>query len=470
MFDRLKSVFRSEDFVPTSAVFPSIDSEKIAKEMKLEEQGRARGKDNQPPTDAKEFDHLETGIIERIEELRRRGLENFETNRRIYNERLARAGYATKEVDIAAGTARGNFGAQVQSGQAAIESQRDRLAATYMWRARYREKNHLEHPAKEFEGWIKIFSMAIVLIVIEAAINAYLFSQGNEFGLLGGLLAAFIVSVVNVGCSAFQGYLTRYLNKRNWILKFGGLIFVLSWLAFAATMNLGVAHFRDGLEAGTPWREAAEAAVPNLLQHPLGLASIESWLLVGIGLLISTLAFRKGWHTDDPYPGYGRVERALEDARNSYAEALDTTLETLAGQRDDAITELRDASEQVRQGIAEAIDTLFGHSTLGAHLRSFLDQCDVKVAHLLAVYRDANRSARTSAAPKSFDKSYKFPTFKAAPVDTSRRENAEVEAAKVTASVEAAVRDIFDQFEAARLAFDVTRVVQGNAPTPGKAS
>lgn len=470
MFDRLKSVFRAEDFVPTSAVFPSIDSDKISKDMKLEEKGAARGKENQPPSDVKEFDHVETGIIERIEELRRRGLENFETNRRIYNERLARAGYATKEVDIAAGTARGNFGAQVQSGQAAIEPQRDRLAATYRWRDHYREKNRLEHPAKEFEGWVKVFSLAIVLIVIEAAINAYLFSQGNEFGLLGGLLAAVIVSVVNVGCSAFLGYLTRYINKRNWLLKLGGLVFILSWLAFAVAMNLGVAHFRDGLESGTPWRVAAEAAVPSLLQNPLGLASIESWLLVGIGLLISALAFRKGWHTDDPYPGYGRVERALEDARASYADALNETLDTLSGQRDEAIAELRDASEQVRQGIAEAIDTLFGHSALGAHLRSFLDQCDVKVAHLLAVYRDANRRARTTTAPKSFDKPFKFPPFKAAPVDMSRRESAEIEAAKVTASVEAAVRDIFDQFEAARSAFDVTRVVQGDAPAPGKAA
>ncbi|HRK67042.1 MAG TPA: hypothetical protein PKY73_05770, partial [Hyphomonas sp.] len=82
MFERLRSVFRADDFVPTSAVFPSIDSEKIAKEMKLEELGKARGKENQPSADAKEFDHVETGVIERIEELRRRGLENFETNRR----------------------------------------------------------------------------------------------------------------------------------------------------------------------------------------------------------------------------------------------------------------------------------------------------------------------------------------------------------------------------------------------------
>ena len=465
MLERLKSVFQSDAFVPTSAIFPTIDSERIAKDLRLEEQGASRGAENQPTTEAKDFDHIETGIIERVEELRRKGLENFETNRRVYNERLARAGSATKEVEVAAGMAKGEFGRQVQVWHSAIEGPRERLADTYRWRARYRAINRLERPAKEFEGWTKVFSLAIILIVLEAGMNSYLFSQGNEFGLLGGLLAAAIVSVVNVGGSALLGYMARYINHRNWILKFGGLLFVLGWLAFAVTMNLAVAHFRDGLEAGVPWRQAAKEAVPKLLEQPLDLASVESWLLALIGMLISVLAFRKGWHTDDPHPGYGRVERAVKVARDHYVNDLDLALEDLAKTRDAAIGDLQDANEQVRQGIGEAIDTLFGQSTLGAHLQTFLDQCDVKVAHLLAVYRDANRAARNTPAPKSFDKPFKFAPFKLQAVETARREGAEAEAAKVTATVEAAVRDIFTQFEDARKAFDVARVVQAHDDT-----
>lgn len=462
MFDRIKSVFRSDDFIPTSAIFPSIDADKIAKDLRLEEQGTSRGRENQPPSETKDFDHIETGIIERIEEMRRKGIENFETNRRVYNERLARAGSATKEVEVAAGTAKGEFGRQVQVWHSAIEGPRERLADTYRWRARYREINRLERPAKEFEGWVKVFSLAIILIVVEAGMNSYLFSQGNEFGLLGGLLAAALVSVVNVGASALLGYMARYINRRNWILKFGGLLFVLMWIVFAVMMNLGVAHFRDGLEAGVPWRDAAEQAVPALLARPVELASIESWLLALVGLLISILAFRKGWHTDDPYPGYGRVERAVKVARDQYVTELDLALDDLAKTRDEAIADLQDANEQVRQGISEAIDTLFGQSALGAHLQTFLEQCDVKTAHLLAVYRDANRAARTTSVPKSFEKSFKFGAFKLQPIETTRRENALAEAAKVTETVEAAVRDIFTQFEEARKIFDVARVVQSN--------
>jgi hypothetical protein len=149
-------------------------------------------------------------------------------------------------------------------------------------------------------------------------------------------------------------------------------------------------------------------------------------------------------------------------ARDRYVTELDLALDDLAKTRDGAIADLQDANEQVRQGIGEAIDTLFGQSILGAHLQTFLDQCDVKVAHLLAVYRDANRANRTTPAPKSFDRPFKFPPFKLQPIETARRESAEVEAAKVTATVEAAVRDIFTQFDEARKAFDVARIVQAN--------
>jgi hypothetical protein len=187
-----------------------------------------------------------------------------------------------------------------------------------------------------------------------------------------------------------------------------------------------------------------------------------------ISFLISTLAFLKGWHTDDPYPGYGHLERSMRRSREIYVSDLDNALEELGHRRDDAIAELRDASEQVRMGIGEAVDALFGQSTLGAHLTAFLDQCDVKVGYLLAVYRDANRSARSTPAPKSFDKGYKYPQFKLPTIDTSRRATAEAEASRVTATVENAVRDIFEQFDAARKAFDVTRTVQGESlPPPG---
>ncbi|WP_155065072.1 hypothetical protein [Paracoccus limosus] len=469
MIARLKSIFRSDAFVPSMSVFPSIDTKAIAGALKLQEQGRDRGLHNQPPPDAAGFDHVETGIIEKVEELRRKGLENYENNRRVYNERLARAGQASKEVDIAAGAARNDFGALVQVWRSRIVAARERLNESYNWRNRYRQIHRLERPANEFHGWVNVIALALILIVLEAGMNSYLFSKGNEFGLLGGLLVAVIVSLVNVGGSLLLGYLARYMNRRNPLAKLMGLGALALWLGLAGALNLAVAHFRDGLERGLVWAEAAAQAVPGLIARPLELASLESWLLVGLGALISVLAFRKGWHTDDPYPGYGPVERNLEQARLRYEEELHAALEDLQKRRDEAIEELQDANEQVRDGITEAVDALFGQSSLGAHLRAFLEQCDLKVAHLLAIYRDANLAQRTQPAPAAFNTPYAFPAFAPEAIDASRRLTAEAEAERVKATVETAISEIFDQFETARQQFSVTDDVELDGPKPGRA-
>ncbi len=467
MISRLKNLFRQDAFVPTLAVFPDIDAEAIARELKLEAAGRERGAQNQPGAAATVPDHVETGIIARIEELRRKGLENYENNRRVYNERLARSGQASKDVDIAAGSARNDFGALVQVWRSRIVAARERLNETYRWRNRFREIHRLERPAEPFSGWGNVIALALILIVLEAGLNSYLFSKGNEFGLLGGLLVAVIVSLVNVGFSLLLGYLARYVRLRNPLMKLVGLAAVPLWMGFATAINLTVAHFRDGLEAGQDWQLAAEGAVPALLTNPLGLNTVESWLLAGLGLLISTLAFRKGWHTDDPYPGYGPVERSLDQARLRYEGELDEALRDLQTRRDEAIDALQDANDQVRDAISEAVDALFGQSSLGAHLQAFTAQCDLKVAHLLAIYRDANIAARKEPAPKGFAQPFRFPEFTPDAVDLSRRSMAEAEAARVKATVDAAIAAIFTEFETARQVFHVTDEVEAGGVKPG---
>ncbi|MDO5759258.1 MAG: phage holin family protein [Rhodobacterales bacterium] len=460
MLESLKKLFRPDDVIASLSVFPEIDDAKIANELDLEGVGRARGSQSQPAQGATTADHVETAVRARIESLRRNGLERYEGNRTIYNERLARAGQARKEVDIVAGDTRADFLAEVKIRKAKMTSSIERLKESYDYRVSFRRKYNLDRPARQFEGWFRFILVAVIFIVIECFLNAYLFSGMNEQGLLGGLFQALIISLVNVVGSVMLGFFACGLNHTHPIRKLGGLVALVLWFALAVALNLAVAHFRDLLEGSVAWRDALTLAVVNVKANPLGLASLESWVLFAIGFMISALSFLKGWHAHDPFPGYAAVEKALDDARLTYEADLVDAIDELSEKRREAIDKLKDADQQVRDGISSAIDALFGRTALDAHLQAFLEQCDMKLAHLLAIYRDANRAARPLPEPASFSQTLGFTPFAPTQIEISRKHGAEAEVERVSATVDAAIREIFQTFTEAVEAFHQLEEVQ----------
>lgn len=80
MLDKLKSLLKSDDLLPSLSLFPEIDQEKLRHELGLEREGEQRGKRNFPASGTSTPDNIETSIITRIEGLRRKGLENYENN------------------------------------------------------------------------------------------------------------------------------------------------------------------------------------------------------------------------------------------------------------------------------------------------------------------------------------------------------------------------------------------------------
>ncbi len=113
MFKSLSDIFRSDEFLPSSAVFPEIDKERLVRDLNLKEEGQKRGAVNQPEKNAETLDHIEMKTIARVEDLRRRGLENYETNRRVYSERLNKAVSARMLVETEANDSKAKFAEEV---------------------------------------------------------------------------------------------------------------------------------------------------------------------------------------------------------------------------------------------------------------------------------------------------------------------------------------------------------------------
>lgn len=452
MLKSLTDIFKSDAFVPSSSVFPDVDKDRLVKDLQLVDEGRKRGSADQPETVSETLDHIELKTISRVEELRRRGLENFETNRRIYSERLNNAVSARILVETEANDSKAKFTEEVTKWKSLMVTPRERVQETYRWRNRFRELNKLERPAKEVSSWVALIGLALIMIVIESTGNAYLFAQKNTLGLLGGLMAAFIVSVANVSLSTLFGMATRYINCHgalNLHKKVIGLGFFVAWVCFAIGYNLAVAHFRDAVDRIGEWREAGVFAIQTLQESPISLHTMESYVLFIIGAFISIVSFLKGYNHSDPYPGYAKVAHDVVIAREDYVGYLEESIETLAEHRDNAVNGLRAANDEVHRNINDSVDALYGQKALHSNLSPFLEQCNIAANYLLSVYRDANKAARKDAPPEYFNQPYSFEVFEPSVEDQSRRQEAEDQVKEVSDLVNQSINDIFVVFHQA---------------------
>jgi hypothetical protein len=418
----------SEAVRPGLAVFPEIDVGGLARRLNLERRGRDRGRADQPATESAALDSVELEIVSEVDRLRRQGLNAYAEHLDTYARRLREAEAASTLADLreAAQTAISDFKVLCGNARNALTNANDHLTLCRRERTAFTRRHGTDRPARPRAGWTGTISLALILLAVESAGNSYFFAAGNELGLLGGWFVAILISVANVGFASVAGYFARYVNHRSLLGKLAGFLMTLPFMAAILMLNVGVAQFRDAL-AGLPWQEASAAALVRMQTAPFALASVESWLLVGIGMLIVLVAWWKGYAFDDPYPGYGGISRRLAEARDAYAEEWRDWTGNLTDLRDQSIEELRMARSLVAETLRDGPNILASRAGLTGQRDVFLDHCDTAANRLLAVYREANRAARKSPQPPRFDERFRFDPVAAvdqAPADQARTEEA----------------------------------------------
>lgn len=443
----LRDFLRSDAFVATSAVFPPIDSDRIAADLGLVKEGRTRGAQNLPKADDDGFDSIEARIIERVGDLRRKGLDAYDENARVYKTRLDRAADAREEVELVASQARGDFQAAVAVWQARMAAPSSKVGDAIASLRRFRLEHGVSHVARDVNllSWIFV---ALLVLVAESLANAFLFARAMSQGFAGGVAIAAAISFVNIAIATVATYFGRNLNHRRYYWKLFGLVAALIGIVLCIAFNLGVAHLRDALEEGLGLEEALSRSWETAWQTPFVLRSFLSGVLMLLGIIAAIFVGVKTYHTIDVYPGYPDIYATVNRARSEYASHLKDAIDTLEDSRDTAIDGLRDANQQMRTWIREAVDALFGQSSLRSELDRFLEHCNTKANALLAIYRDANRAARPhgggadTAAPRHFNASYAFPqTLMAHPADAAR-DTAQAEQRRVSELVSTSIADI----------------------------
>lgn len=395
----------SHDFRISTQIFPSLDIDRIARDLELERVAVERGAANEPPSDVAALDQTELRIIERIEAEKTAARQQLEDQLQTFGERLTNLDFegqfgAIRQVNTTTVT---DYIAECESGVDDLHGLRRDLSDAEQERVDFRDQHRLRRAARIQSRTARTFKVLVlvVCVMVETFLNGVFLSEGSSQGIVGGVTIAISFAVLNVGIAfGFAFYWLRLALHRNVILKLLGALGFPLYLAIAGILNLALAHYRETSEA--LFGEAGRAVTQRLVEAPLMLSDVQSWILFGVGMFFSLVAFADSWLLGDPYPGYGGVETRLKKARFGYVDTRRDLINNLRDIRDEYTGKIEDIIRDL--GIRKReYDAIIAHRTrIGQLFDQHQDLLEKAGNALLAAYRDRNRKERSTPPPAHF--------------------------------------------------------------------
>lgn len=295
----------------------------------------------------------------------------------------------------------------------------------------FQQKNGLHHRAASYpRSQLYHFAIVAALALVEWVSLAAFYAEGSDFGLLGGVLIAMTLSIVNVSLAILAGGLLRYVNHRSprrKALALTGAVFLYTCFSL---VTLAAAHYRvatndiaqsqPGVSAQSAnpsltyvapdldqWR-AARLAWQRFARNPIGFDDVFSWILVVLAGIFGIFASYKGYRFDDSYPSYGELDRELnarrtasEAAKVEYCRRGDQVFDRILQEQAHLFTDVKSNIEYYQQLISRSDDQ---RRTFIHDMAELQDACNI----LLKRYRQTNARVRVSPAPFYFNNSFAF--------------------------------------------------------------
>jgi hypothetical protein len=250
------------------------------------------------------------------------------------------------------------------------------------------------------------YAIVLLIILAESGCNMYFFSKGSELGLLGGLLQSSLVSLVNVSVALVVGrFAYRALHHTKGVLVVAGVLAAILHLCVMVAFNLLTAQYRD-LLAVDPSR-ALELSLSSTLENPFKV-SFDSIMLFTLGVAAALLGLYKGYTSDDPYPGYGKIHKRFRAKENEFTE----TIKSLRAKCYAPIEKFHIACDELLTTAERQIDRLTQvRLAWQKTLANFVTARDMLQAEYVAQrrhYQETNLAVRTSDPPSYF---FEYPTL-----------------------------------------------------------
>lgn len=273
----------------------------------------------------------------------------------------------------------------------------------------YRVNNNIHEEAVYPESRWMHFGLVAVLALAETVVNAFFFE--NSQGLLGGFFVALAIAVLNLATAMGAGVFFRYQNLVGLRNKLSGWSALIGFILLAIFFNALFAAFRaqyqlvdDPTEPGQLSAAFAAAWPEAMLIFKLDpqFHDMTSFLLFGLGLILSGVAFYKGYTYDDKYPEHGHKDRIYKLAvaeELHQQELVRNKVKEFLHQRKAAVqSAIQEPSNQVGMLARRVADLTHARATL--ETSSAAVQRDF--AMVIEAYRHANVAVRAVPPPAYF--------------------------------------------------------------------
>lgn len=399
------------EFKEALQTFPDLSIDTIAKQLSLAKRGQARGVRNEPGTKSTEFDEVEHAVSELIHGARKSAHQQAIDQIDLYDQRLNALDFEGRisAINDAAPLAVSEFGAEAKQGRDELYMLRRGVVENEDERAQFKKDNRIKRAPYVSSSATNIFKIGLLvfLFAFETYVNGVFLAKGNELGLIGGAVEALVFAVLNIVISFFIGLGgARYLNHRSAIKKLYGFASFIFWLGFVILLNLALAHYRE--ISGSLYEDAGAKVITQLMQQPLGLQDIKSWLFLAIGLVFSMTAFLDGLFFSDRFPGYAALEKRVRSAHARYIHRKEDLIEGLKDILEEASETMDEARKDLGIRRGEHNSIIGGKNRLSRMFAEHQEHLERTGNALLTAYRSPNQEARSTPAPARFEQRWRL--------------------------------------------------------------
>lgn len=406
LFERIRASAREHNhsYVPSTQTFLEVDVDKVKRDLKLEDEGRRRGKKNQPASESTDLDEVERLVTTRIQGMVQKVVDQIAAHERTFDYRLRQLNLENRARDIRAHahSAESDLDAAHHGGVDRLYGLRRQVLDAERDLETFQRQNQLSrqahYPASRFLGIAIIF----LLILVESVFNASIFGEGHQQGLIGGYVYALFIALLNVlvlGMLGAKGARLAHHVRPFW--KGLGIAMLGLFAVLAGGLNLLGAHLRESLRdpsIGNP----TTAAWESFAAQPFGVNDAMAWIFVTISTFFAIGAAIDFYKLDDPYPGYGDVDRRRNACEEAYADTKAELIDEMTDIRDTRIGEMQEQKAGLETDFREYSQILSHRASLFRQFQQHLEYLETTANTLLSVYREANRAARDDEAPQHF--------------------------------------------------------------------